>query len=245
MTESSAHPISTLLIGNESLTQECGTLLLAHGHQIAAVVTQNAELQKWAHAKGLRVQSSFHSLEDLSVDWLFSIANLEVIPGETLARAKVAVNFHDGPLPRYAGLNAPVWAIMNGESQFGISWHVIEGGIDEGDLLEQRLFDITATETALTLNSRCFEAALDSFPAVLAQLESGHLQRKPQDLTKRSLCKRYDRPANFGLIDFDQTVETVARRVQALDHGQYWNPLTTPKISLDGQVWNVGSAQSV
>lgn len=245
MTESSPRPCSALLIGNESLTQECGALLLAHGHQIAAVVTQNAELQKWAHATGLRVQDSLHSLEDLSVDWLFSIANLAVIPAETLARAKVAVNFHDGPLPRYAGLNAPVWAIMNGESQFGISWHVIEGGIDEGDVLEQRLFDIAASETALTLNSRCFEAALDSFPAVLAQLESGHLQRKPQDLTQRSLCKRFDRPANFGLIDFEQTAETVARRIQALDHGRYWNPLTTPKISLDGQVWNVGSAQSV
>ena len=42
-----------------------------------------------------------------------------------------AVNFHDGPLPAYAGLNAPVWAILNREATHGITWHLIEGGIEE------------------------------------------------------------------------------------------------------------------
>ena len=73
---------------------------------------------------------------DVAFDWLFSIANLEMIPESVLARAKAgAVNFHDGPLPRYAGLNAPVWAILAGETAHGITWHMIEGGIDEGDVL--------------------------------------------------------------------------------------------------------------
>ncbi len=30
-----------------------------------------------------------------------------------------AINFHDGPLPRYAGLNTPAWAIINGEAEHG------------------------------------------------------------------------------------------------------------------------------
>ena len=88
-------------------------------------------------------------------------------PGpQVLALARGAVNFHDGPLPRYAGLNAPVWAILNGERQHGISWHLIEGGVDEGDVLESRSFDIAPQDTALTLNTRCFEAAMESFPSV-------------------------------------------------------------------------------
>ena len=29
---------------------------------------------------------------------------------------RMAINFHDGPLPRYAGLNTPVWALLNGET---------------------------------------------------------------------------------------------------------------------------------
>ncbi|EKD60293.1 MAG: Amino acid adenylation protein, partial [uncultured bacterium] len=177
------------------------------------------------------------------MDWLLSVANLSVIPQDVLALAVGAVNFHDGPLPRYAGLNAPVWAILNGETRHGISWHLIEGGIDEGDVLEQRLFDIAANDTALTLNTRCFEAAIDSFPALLAQLESRQLQRKPQDLTQHSLYLRADRPEAMGRIDFSGTAEAVVRLVRGLDHGRYWNPLTTAKIACADRVLNVGAAE--
>lgn len=236
---------SALLIGNESLTQQCGEAMLRRGHVIAAVMTHSPEVRVWALSRGLRVEAFDADLSGVAVDWLLSIANLQVIPSKVLSCAKAAINFHDGPLPRYAGLNAPVWAIMNGESHHGISWHLIEGGIDEGDILEQRVFEISPLDTALTLNTRCFEAALDSFPAVLAQMEAGALQRKPQDLAARSLYLRADRPPHFGLINFQAPAEHVAQIVRALDHGRYWNPMTTAKISLAGRVINVGAAEVV
>lgn len=44
----------------------------------------------------------------LDYDWLLSVANLSIIPQPLLDGARRgAVNFHDGPLPRHAGLNAP------------------------------------------------------------------------------------------------------------------------------------------
>ena len=238
---------STLLIGNESLTQQCGAQILARGHLISAVMTRHPEVAKWAKGVGLPVVAAgdWAVLGTGQVDWILSVANLAVIPAQVLALAvKGAVNFHDGPLPRYAGLNAPVWAILNGERAHGITWHLIEGGVDEGDILEQRLFDMAEGETALTLNSRCFEAAVESFPALLAQLETG-LRRQKQDLTARSLYARADRPAAMGRLDFSQTADQVARMVRALDHGRYWNPLTTAKIQTAGGVLNVGAAQVV
>ena len=238
---------STLLIGNESLTQQCGAQILARGHLISAVMTRHPEVAKWAKGVGLPVVAAgdWAVLGTGQVDWILSVANLAVIPAQVLALAvKGAVNFHDGPLPRYAGLNAPVWAILNGERAHGITWHLIEGGVDEGDILEQRLFEMAEGETALTLNSRCFEAAVDSFPALLAQLETG-LRRQKQDLTARSLYARADRPAAMGRLDFSQTADQVARMVRALDHGRYWNPLTTAKIQTAAGVLNVGAAQVV
>ncbi|MFM7656664.1 MAG: MupA/Atu3671 family FMN-dependent luciferase-like monooxygenase [Paracoccaceae bacterium] len=233
---------SALLIGNESLTAQCGQVLLERGHRIAAVVTTSAEVGKWARAKGLRVEADWAGIAGISVDWLLSIANLRVIPAAVLAQAaKGAVNFHDGPLPRHAGLNAPVWAIIGGEAGHGVTWHLIEGGVDEGDILEQRLFDIAPHDTALTLNTRCFEAGMESFPALVAQLETG-LRRVRQDLSLRSLHRRDDRPAAQGRIDFAQTAEAVVRLVRALDHGRYWNPVSTAKIATGTRVLNVGSA---
>ena len=235
---------TALLIGNESLTSQCGQVLLDRGHRLACVVTSNAEVRKWATARGLRVEGAgdWAALAGLSVDWLLSVANLAVIPKSVLATARMgAVNFHDGPLPRHAGLNAPVWAIMAGEAQHGITWHLIEGGVDEGDILEQRLFDIAPTDTALTLNTRCFEAGMESFPALVTQLETG-LRRASQDLSQRSLHLRDDRPAAQGRIDLSRPADEVVRLVRALDHGRYWNPLSTAKIATQARVLNVGSA---
>ncbi|OYU38452.1 MAG: peptide synthetase [Pseudorhodobacter sp. PARRP1] len=237
---------SAYLIGNETLTLQCGEMLLARGHSLAAVVTRNADVRLWAQGKGLRVEGYGADLAQRlgeRVDWLLSVANLSVIGPQVLALAGGAVNFHDGPLPGYAGLNAPVWAILNGARQHGISWHLIEGGVDEGDVLESRSFDIAPQDTALTLNTRCFEGAMESFPSVLAQLESGALQRKPQDLSQRHLYLRDDRPAAMGRIDFTQPAEAVVRLVRALDHGRYWNPLTTAKIACADRILNVGAAE--
>ena len=79
------------------------------------------------------------AMQNQPFDWLLSIANLDLIPDALLALpTRGAVNFHDGPLPRYAGLNAPVWALINGEVEYGISWHMIAGGVDEGALVAQQ-----------------------------------------------------------------------------------------------------------
>ncbi len=238
---------STILVGNESLTQQCGTQILARGHRITAVMTRNIEVAKWAKGEGLKVvpTGEWAALSGLRADWILSIANLSVIPASILSLAeKGAVNFHDGPLPRYAGLNAPAWALLNAEVQHGITWHLIEGGLDEGDILEQRLFQIAPTETALTLNTRCFEAAIESFPSLMNQLENG-LQRQKQDLSQRSVYLRADRPAQMGRLDFTLSAESVARLVRALDHGRYWNPLCTAKLATSSRALNVGFAEVV
>ena len=87
-----------------------------------------------------------------------------MIPGAVLARAtKGAVNFHDGPLPAYAGLNAPVWAILAGETTHGITWHLMEEGADTGDILVTQEVNINEEETAFTFNAKCFAAGVESF----------------------------------------------------------------------------------
>ena len=239
---------STLLIGNEALTCQCGEVLLDRGHAIAAVVTRNADVRAWAIGRGLRVEAQEAGLAahlaGIHVDWLLSIANLHMISKDILALARNGgVNFHDGPLPRYAGLNAPVWAILNAETRHEISWHLMADGVDEGDVLESSGFDLAPDDTALSLNTRCFEAAVESFPALLAQLETNVLNRHAQDLSQRLLYLRSDRPAAFGRIDFKAKADDIIRLVRALDHGRYWNPLTTAKIATTTAVLNVGSVE--
>ncbi|MEZ5750571.1 MAG: LLM class flavin-dependent oxidoreductase [Paracoccaceae bacterium] len=236
-----------VLVGNESLLVQCAKIAMGRGHRVRTVVSSNADVIAWADTAGIPVVSPGKDLEQRvegDFDWLLSIANLTVLPDSLIARArKGAVNFHDGPLPRYAGLNAPVWALLNGETRHGITWHLIEGGIDEGDILEQVEFDISPDDTAFSLNARCYAAAIESFPAVVASLESGAANRRKQDLSQRTLCLKNDRPQAAGLIDFSASADEIVRLVRAMDHGGYWNPLLVAKIETSSGVHAVGRAE--
>ncbi|WP_424979908.1 MupA/Atu3671 family FMN-dependent luciferase-like monooxygenase [Leisingera sp. S232] len=230
------------LIGNESLLIGCADALMARGHQVRAVVSTDADIRAWAADKGL---VSLDNPSDLTggFDWLLSIANLTVIPDAVLAKAaRGAVNFHDGPLPAYAGLNTPNWALINGEPQHGITWHLMESGVDEGDILAQRLFDVADGETAFSLNSKCYAAAMDSFGEVISQLESGDLKRQKQDLSQRRLFAKADRPAAGGMLDFTRPAAELIRLVRALDTGGYWNPMCAAKLRVDEIVVLTGAA---
>ena len=118
--------MSCVVIGNESLLMQCCEKLLALGHRIAAVVTRNRDIATWAQGRELVTlppgAGLAARLPDAPFDWLLSIANLDILPADVLTRAvRGAVNFHDGPLPRHAGVNAPVWALIEGETRHGIS----------------------------------------------------------------------------------------------------------------------------
>ncbi|MDQ2093164.1 MupA/Atu3671 family FMN-dependent luciferase-like monooxygenase [Rhodalgimonas zhirmunskyi] len=241
-------PNTFVVIGNESLAIQCAEKALARGDQLAAVVTRNADVRGWAEGRGIAVIAPGKGLAErlagVSHDWLLSIANLDMLPEAVLALPKRgAVNFHDGPLPAYAGLNAPVWAMLAGEARHGITWHMMEAGADRGAIVEQAFFEIAPGDTALTLNTKAYETAMASFDAVLAKLAMDVVPVTPQDFAGRSYFGRFKRPAAAGRLEFSGSAKAVARRVSALDHGPYWNPLVAPKVVLAGQVCLVGAAE--
>ncbi|MDJ0630914.1 MAG: LLM class flavin-dependent oxidoreductase [Rhodobacter sp.] len=236
---------SCFLQGSDTLTVQCGAMMLAAGHEIRAVITADAQVADWAGSEGLTVAETGAAVSG-TADWLLSIANTQLISEAVLAKAtQGAVNFHDGPLPRYAGLNAPVWAILGGEIRHGITWHVIEGGIDEGRIIAQQEIALAPDETALTLNAKCFSAAIERFGDVIAALEAGLPDTVPQDLSQRSYFGLHDRPVAGAAIDPARPAEEIARLVRALDHGDYRNPLSVPKLVLGDRVLLVTNADLV
>jgi natural product biosynthesis luciferase-like monooxygenase protein len=241
---------SVLLIGHESLTIQCGRMLVEAGHRIEGVVSEDGDVVGWAGSAGLAVFAPGKGLADrvgeLEFDWIVSAANLTIIPDNVLAKARRgAVNFHDGPLPAYAGLNAPVWALLNREQRHGVTWHLIEGGIDEGRILAAQPVEIGAGETAFSLNAKCYAAGIESFATVIEQFGSETPDAVIQDLSKRSYFGRHDRPAAAGLIDLAANAGDVAAFVRALDHGSYDNPLVLPKIIHGGKVICIRKAEVV
>ncbi len=238
---------SCFLIGADTLLIECGEVLLAKNHEIKGVITAAPRISQWAHNKSIPViafQRGYgDKLAEQDFDYLFSITHLSIIKDDVLALPKKgAINFHDGPLPAYAGLNTPAWALVNREDTYGITWHQITPGVDEGDILKQAMFDIAPDETSLSINTKCFAAALDTFPVLVDELVSGTTQPVTQDLSKRSYFGKFQRPDSDGLLQWDKSAAELEALIRALDFGDYPNLLVTPKVRIKGQVFSVQSA---
>jgi natural product biosynthesis luciferase-like monooxygenase protein len=240
---------SCFLIGNGTLLQECGNILRNQNHEILGVITSVPELRTWAEQAGLEVIDPLSDYASLlsatSFDYLFSIAYLERIPDHVLRLPrKGAINFHDGPLPRYAGLNAPAWALINQERRYGICWHLMTAEIDGGSVLKRGAVTIDSDETAVSLNTKCLAVGMLTFEQLMADIASDSLSSEPQSSAERSYFGKYRRPAAAALLDWSRSANELAALVSGLQFGSYWNPLGNPKLFLNGNAYIVADAQS-
>ena len=211
------------------------------------MLSQDRGILDWAAAEGVAAvpigDDSPLAAPDAAFDYLFSIANLRVLPAALLARARrLAVNFHDGPLPRYAGLNATAWALMAQEEMHGITWHEMTPAVDAGRIVKRAVFPLQPEETALGLNARCYEAGLAAFGEIADDIARGGLALTPQE-TGRSYFARDRRPEALGTLDFSRPATELAALVRALDFGPYPNPLCRAKVHTGGQVLYVRTAR--
>ncbi|MGB7326878.1 MAG: MupA/Atu3671 family FMN-dependent luciferase-like monooxygenase, partial [Rubripirellula sp.] len=245
--------------------------LLARGIRVAGLASPNPQVLRWAseHAipcfdTGTRSDtgtgSDTGSSADVgnandglvaavqaagSIDYVISVTYLQMIPAAVIAAAnRMAINFHDSMLPRYAGLNVTSWAIAAGETVHGITWHRLTDKPDTGDVLLQVPVAIAADETALTLNTKCFEAATESMDAMIDRLLDDDFVPSPQDLSARTYFGRHHRPSVAGWIDHRNSADVCAARVRSLDFGkQFENPLATAKIRVNDSWFVVGRCE--
>ncbi len=239
-----------VLIGSESLAIQCAEILLEKGLDLRAVVSAEPRIAGWAIAHGIPTFAPAKDLEDrlraIDHDYFLSITNLTMIGEAILALPKVAaINFHDGPLPRYAGMYTPAWALLEGETDYGITFHEMTLGADEGDIYVQRLFEIAPDDTSLTLNTRCYEAAIDAFGELVDRIREGGLEKRPQELAQRTYFGRHERPPIASILDWRRPADALARAVRALDFGSYENAFASARLWHQGRLLIVRKAEEV
>jgi methionyl-tRNA formyltransferase len=85
---------------------------------------------------------------DIGPDLNLSIAYNQIIRRPMLESARLGfLNIHAGKLPFYRGRNIINWAIINGETEIGVTAHFMDEGVDTGDILLQRVLPIAWTDT--------------------------------------------------------------------------------------------------
>ena len=188
------------IIGSGEMPVQCANLLLNAGFNIAGIHSPDTPLQAWADGQEFTTFftdfSRFRSaVETMPYDFLFSVVNFRILPSSLVESPRVlAINYHDAPLPRYAGSHATAWALHNREPNHGVTWHVISEKVDAGDILKQITFPLSGKETLEQLNQRCYLSAMRAFRALLPELKAQTFTRTPQDLAQRTFYARSSYP---------------------------------------------------
>ena len=112
------------------------------------------------------------------------------------APVRGTVNTHDSLLPRYAGFSPLNWALINGESQVGITAHWMDAELDRGPIITQRTVPVTPTDTTEDLFGRTVvlfgPLAVEAFDRV----ENGPHQWLTQDPAHASFFHKRADPDN-------------------------------------------------
>jgi methionyl-tRNA formyltransferase len=94
-----------------------------------------------------------------------------------------SINLHGSLLPKYRGAAPIHWALINGETETGISAFFLKRKVDTGDVILQEKIDIGPEETFDELHLRMSQRAGPFLSNVLDLIESGNVKPVVQDET--------------------------------------------------------------
>ncbi len=83
------------------------------------------------------------------------------------------INCHAGKLPFYRGRNILNWALINDETEFGITVHYVDEGIDTGDVILQRCYPITDADNYATLLERAYAGCAHNLYDAIKTIQRG------------------------------------------------------------------------
>jgi len=118
---------------------------------------------------------------ELRPDLGVSISYNQILRRPILDSARIGiVNFHAGKLPLYRGRNVINWAIINGESEIGLTAHFVDEGIDTGDIINQITLPILWKDGYGDVLNRVVENFPHFASEVLDRIASGRITTQPQ-----------------------------------------------------------------
>ncbi|MGL4611026.1 MAG: methionyl-tRNA formyltransferase [Trueperaceae bacterium] len=205
-------------------------------HEVVLVVTQpdkpagrgnkltSPPLAEEAKKLGLRLEQptklknngDFHTLvQDLNLDAAITAAYGKILPPSLLDIPKHGfLNVHGSLLPKYRGAAPIQWALINGESETGISIMQTEAGLDTGPVRLVTKLNIEESDTALTLFEKLSHVGAKAMAEALELLERGKLPSIPQDDSKVTHAAQLEK--EDGRIRWQETAKQISDRFRGV-----------------------------
>lgn len=210
--------------------------ILEAGHEVVCVVTQPdkpkgrgkvlqcSPVKECAVKHGIPVFQPVKIREPQAVaelaGWdaeLFVVAAFgQILSAEILDMPKYGcVNIHASLLPKYRGAAPIQWAIIDGETQSGVTIMQMNEGLDTGDMLTKAVVPILDTDTGDSLHDKLMAAGAELIVKTLPQIEAGTLIPQKQDDAASCYAKRLQK--SQGRLDFTKEAVVLERLIRGLN----------------------------
>jgi methionyl-tRNA formyltransferase len=180
-----------------------------------------------ARAKGLNVINPpritpeiISEVKKINPDIVFSVYYRKIFSNELLSIPRQGcINIHPSKLPLYRGPVPTAWAILNGETSFGITIHHMDDGVDTGDILVAKEFPIHENETGFELYSRGMKLGAELLRENFSRIIQGEVQPRKQ-IGQGSY---YGKLSGRHVLNWRQSVGNVRNLVRV--HAKPYNPV--------------------
>lgn len=224
----------TVFFGSPAAALPSLEALLSAGHSIELVVTQPdkpagrgrrltpSPVKALALERGLPVIEPARIRADEAARARIEAAgpevNIVVAYGQIIPRSihgappRHSLNVHFSLLPKYRGAAPVQWAVLNGDTESGVTIIELNDRMDEGDILAQEQVEVRPRETAAALGSRLAVLGARLLVETLAGLD--RIRPRKQDDAEATLAPKIRK--EDGRIEWTRPAEIVDRKVLAL-----------------------------
>ena len=120
-------------------------------------------------------------MRGLRPDLFLAVGYLNRLGQDLLAAPRLlAANFHASLLPAYRGLHPVFWTLRAGERWAGLTVHVMDAGLDTGDILYQVRLRTRRDDSVASLYDRIIDRSVGLVGQLIADAGTGRLPRRPQ-----------------------------------------------------------------
>ena len=175
-------------------------------------------------------------LKRLAPDLMITCAFGQILSQEILDIPTFGViNIHASLLPKYRGASPIQYAILNGETETGITIMKTDIGIDTGDIILQEKIPIESKETGGELFDRLSVLGADCIKKTLDLIYGGNVVYTKQDESNATFTKMIKK--EHALIDWSKNSKEIVDLIRA------YNPFPVAYTFLFGQPFKIFSAE--
>lgn len=175
------------------------------------------ELNKipFKYIKDINSNDSCNWIKSFNPDIIFCFGWSNLLRKNILTLAPMGVlGFHPTKLPKNRGRHPLIWSLALGLKKSAATFFFMDEGIDSGEILSQKDFDILELDNARILYDKVVNIALTQIEEFLPQLQKKTYQTIKQNHEKSNIWRK--RNKDDGKIDFRMTSQAIYNLVRAL-----------------------------